>query len=126
MAHRFDAIVLGMGPGGEVAASGLIAGGKKVAVVETELIGSEYAYWACIPSKTLLRPPEARSEARRAAGTGTPALTLEEGVCRPPGVRAGSRGNGRNALLAGPRRRSLEHAMCLGTRRQIFYAKRTL
>jgi dihydrolipoamide dehydrogenase len=78
MRDRFDAIVLGMGPGGEVAASRLIAGGKRVAVVEKELIGGECAYWACIPSKTLLRPPEARSEARRAAGTGTPTLTLEE------------------------------------------------
>ncbi|MDQ3926287.1 MAG: NAD(P)/FAD-dependent oxidoreductase [Actinomycetota bacterium] len=77
MEARFDSIILGMGPGGEVAASRLIAGGKRVAVVEKELIGGECAYWACIPSKTLLRPPEARSEARRAAGTGTPTLTLE-------------------------------------------------
>ena len=78
MTERYDAVVLGMGPGGEVAASRLIAGGKRVAVVEKELIGGECAYWACIPSKTLLRPPEARSEARRAAGTSTPTLTLEE------------------------------------------------
>ena len=56
----------------------MISAGKKVAVVEKELIGGECAYWACIPSKTLLRPPEARSEARRAFGTGTPTLELEE------------------------------------------------
>ncbi len=78
MTERYDAIILGMGPGGEVAASRLISGGKRVAVVERELIGGECAYWACIPSKTLLRPPEARSAARRAFGTGTPTLTLEE------------------------------------------------
>ncbi len=78
MAERYDAIVLGMGPGGEVAASRLLKGGKKVAIVERELIGGECAYWACIPSKTLLRPPEARSEAARAAGAGTPALELKE------------------------------------------------
>lgn len=78
MAERFDAIVLGMGPGGEVAAGRLIAGGKKVAIVERELIGGECAYWACIPSKTLLRPPEVRSEARRAAGAGTPSLELSQ------------------------------------------------
>jgi len=78
MAERFDVIVLGMGPGGEVAASKLLAGGKKVAVVERELIGGECGYWACIPSKTLLRPPEAREGARRAAGTATPDLDWPE------------------------------------------------
>jgi pyruvate/2-oxoglutarate dehydrogenase complex dihydrolipoamide dehydrogenase (E3) component len=78
MAQRYDAVVLGMGPGGEVAASRLIKGGKSVAIVEKELIGGECAYWACIPSKTLLRPPEARSEAGRAFGTGTPTLELKD------------------------------------------------
>lgn len=68
MEEHFDAAVLGMGPGGEVAASRLLKAGKKVAVIERELIGGECAYWACIPSKTLLRPPEARTEATRAAG----------------------------------------------------------
>jgi pyruvate/2-oxoglutarate dehydrogenase complex dihydrolipoamide dehydrogenase (E3) component len=66
--EHFDAIVLGMGPGGEVVASRLLAAGQKVAVVERELIGGECAYWACIPSKTLLRPPEASSGVRRSAG----------------------------------------------------------
>ncbi|MDP9455750.1 MAG: NAD(P)/FAD-dependent oxidoreductase [Actinomycetota bacterium] len=78
MTERYDAVILGMGPGGEVAASRLIAGGKRVAVVERELIGGECAYWACIPSKTLLRPPEVRGEASRAFGTSTPTLELEE------------------------------------------------
>jgi pyruvate/2-oxoglutarate dehydrogenase complex dihydrolipoamide dehydrogenase (E3) component len=68
--ENFDAIVLGMGPGGEVAASRLLTAGRKVAVVERELIGGECAYWACIPSKTLLRPPEARAGVQRAAGVG--------------------------------------------------------
>jgi len=77
MAQRFDAIVLGMGPGGEVVSGKLIKAGKKVAVVEKELIGGECAYWACIPSKTLLRSPEAREESRRAFGTSTPTLDLE-------------------------------------------------
>ena len=78
MSDRFDVIVLGMGPGGEVAASRLIGGGKKVAIIEKELIGGECAYWACIPSKTLLRPPEVRSEAIRAFGTETPWLDLKD------------------------------------------------
>jgi pyruvate/2-oxoglutarate dehydrogenase complex dihydrolipoamide dehydrogenase (E3) component len=45
-----------------------------VAVIERELIGGECAYWARIPSKTLLRPPEVRSEADREPGVGTSAL----------------------------------------------------
>ncbi|MGH3570227.1 MAG: dihydrolipoyl dehydrogenase family protein [Pseudonocardiaceae bacterium] len=68
MTEQFDAIVIGMGPGGEVAASRLLAAGRRVAVIERELIGGECGYWACIPSKTLLRPPEARGEVDRAAG----------------------------------------------------------
>ena len=78
MADRFDVVILGMGPGGEVVSGKLIKAGKKIAVVEKELIGGECAYWACIPSKTLLRSPEAREEARRAFGTSTPTLDLEE------------------------------------------------
>src|SRR5947209_18817036 len=71
-ARRFDSIVLGAGPGGEAAVSALTARGMKVALVERELIGGECAYWACIPSKTLLRVPEVRAEARRVAGTSEP------------------------------------------------------
>jgi pyruvate/2-oxoglutarate dehydrogenase complex dihydrolipoamide dehydrogenase (E3) component len=70
MSDHFDVIVIGMGPGGEVAASQLLRAGKRVAVVERELIGGECGYWACIPSKTLLRPAEAKGEVDRAAGVG--------------------------------------------------------
>src|SRR6266702_5335523 len=63
-----------MGPGGEAAAGRLLEAGRRVAVIERELIGGECAYWACIPSKTLLRGPEARAEAGRAAGVASPAL----------------------------------------------------
>ncbi|WP_308468502.1 dihydrolipoyl dehydrogenase family protein [Rathayibacter soli] len=68
MSENVDVAILGMGPGGEVAASRLLKAGKKVAVIERELIGGECAYWACIPSKTVLRPAEARTEVQRAAG----------------------------------------------------------
>lgn len=70
MAEQFDAVVVGMGPGGEVVASRLLAAGRRIAVVERELIGGECAYWACIPSKTLLRAPEAVAESARVAGGG--------------------------------------------------------
>jgi dihydrolipoamide dehydrogenase len=78
MSEQFDAVILGMGPAGEVAASRLLAQGLRVAIIERELIGGECAYWACIPSKTLLRPTEARAEARRAAGVGEPEQDWEE------------------------------------------------
>ncbi len=70
MSESFDAIVIGMGPGGEVAASNLLRAGKQIAIVERELIGGECGYWACIPSKTLLRPAEAKGEVDRAEGVG--------------------------------------------------------
>jgi pyruvate/2-oxoglutarate dehydrogenase complex dihydrolipoamide dehydrogenase (E3) component len=68
MSEHVDVAVIGMGPGGEVAATRLLAAGRRVAVVERELIGGECAYWACIPSKTVLRPPEAADGVDRAAG----------------------------------------------------------
>ncbi len=68
MVERVDVVVLGMGPGGEVLASRLLDAGKRVAVVERELIGGECAYWACVPSKTLLRPAEAASAVDATAG----------------------------------------------------------
>ena len=74
MTERYDAVVIGLGPGGEVAAGRLLAGGKRVAVVERELIGGECAYWACIPSKTLLRATEAAVSAGRVAGIERPAI----------------------------------------------------
>ncbi len=72
--QRFDAVVIGTGPAGEVAVSRLNDQGLSVALVERELIGGECAYWACIPSKTLLRPPETRFDARRAAGVTEPEI----------------------------------------------------
>jgi pyruvate/2-oxoglutarate dehydrogenase complex dihydrolipoamide dehydrogenase (E3) component len=68
LVRTFDVVVLGAGPAGEVAAGRLAAGGLKVAIVEDRLVGGECSFWACMPSKALLRPYEALAEARRVEG----------------------------------------------------------
>ena len=75
---RYDAVIIGAGPAGEVLVERLLQQGRRVALVERELVGGECAYWACIPSKTLLRTTEARAAAQRVAGLVGPALQWPE------------------------------------------------
>ena len=66
--RSFDVVVIGAGPAGEVAAGRLGGKGLSVAIVEDRLVGGECSFWACMPSKALLRPYEALAEASRIPG----------------------------------------------------------
>ncbi|TMR17941.1 NAD(P)/FAD-dependent oxidoreductase [Nonomuraea turkmeniaca] len=68
MADEFDVIVIGAGPAGENVVDRAVRGGLTVAVVEERLAGGECSYWACVPSKALLRPVDLAGEVSRVPG----------------------------------------------------------
>jgi dihydrolipoamide dehydrogenase len=127
MEREVDVVVVGAGPVGENVADRVRAGGLDVVLVEHELVGGECSYWACVPSKTLLRSAAALRAARRVAGAAE-AITGELDVAAvlrrrdhwvsdwndhgaaewvaSVGIEL-ERGHGR---LAGPRRVVVEHA----------------
>ncbi|MDQ5832574.1 MAG: NAD(P)/FAD-dependent oxidoreductase, partial [Actinomycetota bacterium] len=74
--REFDVVILGAGPAGEVCAGRMADAGLEVAIVEPHLIGGECSFYACMPSKALLRPGELLAEVRRIPGV-TEAVTGE-------------------------------------------------
>ncbi|GAA4569821.1 dihydrolipoyl dehydrogenase family protein [Planotetraspora kaengkrachanensis] len=82
MPDVFDVIVIGAGPAGEVAAGRIAAAGLSVAVIEKELAGGECSYWACIPSKALLRPLDLAGEVTRVPGLALGELAVDKVLAR--------------------------------------------
>jgi dihydrolipoamide dehydrogenase len=82
MTDEFDVIVLGAGPTGENVAERAVRGGLTAAVVEAELVGGECSYWACMPSKALLRPVGVAAEARNVRGVAGVRLEPAEVLAR--------------------------------------------
>ena len=80
--RAFDVIVLGAGPAGEVVAGRLGEAGLAVAAVEAHLVGGECSYYACMPSKALLRPAELLAEVRRVPGISAGGLDVEAVLAR--------------------------------------------
>lgn len=68
MTERVDAVVIGMGPGGEHVAGRLAEAGLSVVGIERDLVGGECPYWGCVPSKMAIRAANLLAEARRIPG----------------------------------------------------------
>ncbi len=80
--REFDVIVIGAGAPGEVAAGRLGEAGAAVALVEERLVGGECSFYACMPSKALLRPGELAAEAGRVPGVGVGELDVAAVLAR--------------------------------------------
>jgi pyruvate/2-oxoglutarate dehydrogenase complex dihydrolipoamide dehydrogenase (E3) component len=80
--ETYDVIVIGAGPTGENVADRAIRGGLTAAIVEAELVGGECSYWACMPSKALLRPADVVAEAGAVRGVAGARLNPAEVLAR--------------------------------------------
>ncbi|HMG30475.1 MAG TPA: FAD-dependent oxidoreductase, partial [Jiangellaceae bacterium] len=100
----FDVVILGGGPAGENVVQRVVRGGLTAAVVESELIGGECSYWACVPSKALLRPVDIVAAARRSPGAAeavTGQLHAEAALARRDEATSNHDDSGQVRWLAG-------------------------
>ncbi len=130
-----DVIVIGAGPAGEVCAGRLASEGLDVALVERELVGGECAYWACMPSKALLRPAELLAEVSRVPGAreavtgkldaGDRARAARRGDPRPRRLGPAALGAGaRDHLVRGQARLDGERRVIVGD--ELLQARRAV
>ncbi|PKI91082.1 pyridine nucleotide-disulfide oxidoreductase [Actinomycetales bacterium SN12] len=82
MSDEYDVIVLGAGPVGENVADRAVQGGLTAVIVESELVGGECSYWACMPSKALLRPMQALRAAQHVRGVEGGSIAAAEVLAR--------------------------------------------
>ena len=90
----FDVVVVGAGPTGENVADYVTRGGLTAVLVEAELVGGECSYWACMPSKALLRPVELLSEARAVPGVSVAPLDVGQVLARRDAFAGGWQDDG--------------------------------
>ena len=103
MASEYDVIVIGAGPTGENVADRAVRGGLTAAIVEAELVGGECSYWACMPSKALLRPADVVAEAAAVRGVAGPRLNPAEVLARRDFFAHGWKDDGQVEWLTGGR-----------------------
>lgn len=117
MPDEYDVVVIGAGPPGENAAARAVRGGLTAVIAEAELVGGECSYWACMPSKALLRPVAAVDEAAHVQGVTGARLEPRSVLARRDSFTSGWKDDGQvdwlrgahidlvrgHARLAGPR-----------------------
>ena len=101
MTDEYDVVVIGAGPAGENVADRAVRKGLTAAIVESELVGGECSYWACMPSKALLRPVAAVDEARHVEGVGGATLEPAGVLDRRDGFASHWKDDGQVKWLAG-------------------------
>jgi dihydrolipoamide dehydrogenase len=120
----FDVIVIGGGPAGENVADRAVRGGLTAALVEGHLVGGECSYYACVPSKALLRPVELLTEARHLPGLPAGPLDVAAVLARRDEAVSGYRDDGQvrwvegvpAALVRGPGRLAGPRRVAVGSR----------
>ena len=101
MTQEYDVLVIGAGPAGENIADRAVRKGLTAAIIESEMVGGECSYWACMPSKALLRPVAAVNEARHVEGARGAALDPAAVLDRRDAFASHWKDDGQVAWLAG-------------------------
>jgi dihydrolipoamide dehydrogenase len=101
MVNDYDVIVIGAGPTGENVADRAVKGGLTALLVESELVGGECSYWACMPSKALLRPVAAAAEAGQVDGVTGARLVTPDVLARRDHFASGWKDNGQVDWVSG-------------------------